>query len=595
MAILAYNKIGFHLGPAGNPTGIGDYMRRLDAARVPFVMKSVDHYGPIYEGSQYTNADHLLAYRLTTRGQNDGFDYDVPDYNLSPRDAAATHWQRTKAKLPPEFSKRVWIEPINEVDKSKADWLGNFGAEIGQMAMADGYKLFLFGWSSGEPEPIHWHTNGMTRYLKLCAQHPDKLGVSLHEYSYVLDNIWRGDGHLIGRFRQLFEACDSMKIARPKTFISEWGWTLNAIPEPERAIADIAEVAPLYADYPEVVGAATWYLGGGSEWPNIANQTQRIIAPVTQFSLDTRFHVVPPEPPEPPPSGHRAIVVKAPQEVTAREWRGIADYSLQFKHTMTASHDDTITILSGGNSKSYAKIAYHTRASQQATIAQLDALGLSWQPVTIGGNPPVPEPPPPVGKAYTMFPYVCGDGRLYEAKNASGSQERFQSQGDVSVFYQTKNRHWEEMWVSGGFIWRGIDTSPGGGRFYELTEEGKTGSAWIPASWRVGESFTRSRFVQFYRCEGGQRVKVAENSGQVTDRMQFVAHHDSYTFRTGIVLQNVIELLWVNGGERYFYARGFGLVGWERQHQDPNTPAWSAISEIHEAGQRPDNEREPIC
>ena len=34
----------------------------------------------------------------------------------------------------------------------------------------------------------------------------------------------------------------------------------------------------------------------------------------------------------------------------------------------------------------------------------------------------------------------------------------------------------------------------------------------------------------------------------------------------------------VNWGEFYFYARGYGLVGWERQHQDPDTPAWSAIA-----------------
>jgi hypothetical protein len=46
------NKIGFHTGPGGNPTGIGDYMRALDAAKIPMVLKSVDHYGPIFEAQE---------------------------------------------------------------------------------------------------------------------------------------------------------------------------------------------------------------------------------------------------------------------------------------------------------------------------------------------------------------------------------------------------------------------------------------------------------------------------------------------------------------------------------------------------------------
>ncbi|MCP5097418.1 MAG: hypothetical protein GY943_17880, partial [Chloroflexi bacterium] len=32
------NKIGFHTGPGGNPTGIGDWMRRIDAAGIPFFL-----------------------------------------------------------------------------------------------------------------------------------------------------------------------------------------------------------------------------------------------------------------------------------------------------------------------------------------------------------------------------------------------------------------------------------------------------------------------------------------------------------------------------------------------------------------------------
>jgi len=519
----------------------------------------------------------------------------VPDYGMTPEAAAVRHWHQTKAKLPPEFDKKVWIEPINEVDKSRSDWLGEFAWHIAQMANADGYKVLLFGWSAGEPEQSDWQLPSMLKYLRLCAERPDRAGVALHEYSYSVDDIWRWRGDLIGRFARLFGVCDANGIAHPTTVMTEWGWTLWDVPEPDKAMSDIAQVAELYAQYPAIKGAAIWYLGGG--WQDIHNKTQRLIAPVTEYSLQARFPVnppTPPTPPIPPPSGHKAIVVKAPQEATALEWQAIALVAHHFRHTMTASHDDMLTILDGGNASSFAKVAYPTRPSQKESIKLLEANGYRWEPLPLGNVPPDPPTPPPPTNTIDLLPYVRGDGRLYEVKNANGGQERFQTQTSGDRFYQTKNRHWEEMWADATHIFRGIDTSPGGGRFYTLSENGVEGSQWIPRRWAVGGTFTRSRMVQFYRCENG-RVPDPNNSGNVTDTMQFVARHASFTFRTGITLQDVVELLWVNGGEKYFYAKGFGLVAWERQHQDPSTPAWSAISEIHQAGQRPDNERESIC
>lgn len=204
----------------------------------------------------------------------------------------------------------------------------------------------------------------------------------------------------------------------------------------------------------------------------------------------------------------------------------------------------------------------------------------------------VDAPAVPAQPAIDLLPYICGDGRLYEVRNAQGGQERFQSQAIGNIFYQTKNSQWEMLGFDEDHIYRYIDTSPGGGRFYELSENGQPGSHWIPRFWRPGESYTRSRRVQFYRKN--DCAPLPENSGNVTDTMRFVKRFASYTFRTGIVLQDVIKLEWVNGGELYYYARGYGLCAWERLHQDPNTPQWSAISEIHAPGARPSNEREKI-
>lgn len=199
----------------------------------------------------------------------------------------------------------------------------------------------------------------------------------------------------------------------------------------------------------------------------------------------------------------------------------------------------------------------------------------------------------PTGTGLDMAPYIKGDGRLYEVINEWGSQQRHQSQsGQGNEFFQTKDSDWEQMFSTSDYIVRDIDSSPGGGRYYRLKEGDSWGSAWIPRTWSIGDVFTRSRYVQFFKEQGC--VPDPNNSGGVTDTMRFVAHHDNYAFQTGLVIQDVVELEWVNGPERYFYARNYGLVGWRRLHDDPNTPEWSAISEEHAPGTRPDNLRKVI-
>jgi len=200
----------------------------------------------------------------------------------------------------------------------------------------------------------------------------------------------------------------------------------------------------------------------------------------------------------------------------------------------------------------------------------------------------------PTGKVYDLLHYIGGDGRIYEVKNANGGQERFQSQWDGSTFYQTKNNNWEQFFFDNDFIYRDIDTSPGAGRYYRLTDsDRKKGSRWARRKMAIGQVFKAKARVQFYNDKSG--AESDPNSGDVTNSLKLVAHYDEYTFRTGETVKDVLELHWVNGGEKYFYAKGFGLVGWERIHFDPDTPAWSAIAEIHKPGQRPDNARRKVA
>lgn len=329
-----HNKIGFHTGPGGNPTGIGDYFRALDAAGIPFMIKSVDSYGPVYEASQIarqSGVPHTLVFRLSTSGQAHSYDFDVPPYKdphyiNDPEGGAELHWQKTLEKIPPEFDRELtWIEPINEVDRNLCDWLGRFGVHIANLAQRDGYKVALFSWSSGEPEPEGWEEPGMLSYLRLCARRPSQAAVALHEYSYIVDDIMDGFPYKIGRFKALFAACDRHNIPRPTIHITEWGWTLDNVPPPEVAIRDIEKIGELYARYPEIKGAAIWYLGPG--FGGIANKAQRLIAPVAHFTLNHQFDVelekaedkvIPPEAqPKPPP-----IVTEPPP---AAEPSGIPD------------------------------------------------------------------------------------------------------------------------------------------------------------------------------------------------------------------------------------------------------------------------------
>jgi hypothetical protein len=58
-------------------------------------------------------------------------------------------------------------------------------------------------------------------------------------------------------------------------------------------MADIKWAAWLYAAYPEVRGAAIWYLGEGETFGEIADEAQLLIDPVTEYSLGNYFEIVP--------------------------------------------------------------------------------------------------------------------------------------------------------------------------------------------------------------------------------------------------------------------------------------------------------------
>lgn len=289
---IAYNKVGFHVTFLQDKSHLDDYMRRLDEAGVPFFLKSVDNAEPIYEAQELMKASgvpHVLVYRATA--------YDVPDYSLPPQQAAELYWQLNRDAFPPELDPSlVWLETMNEPDKERSEWLAEFSLHTAQLALADGFRWAAFGWAAGEPEPEDWQAPHMLEFLRLVGQHPDRLAIALHEYSYLANDIGHEYPFKLGRFQTLFRIADQHNIPRPTVLITEWGWEYNNIPDIPQAMEDIDWAARLYAPYPQVLGAAIWNLGRlGENIIELNNEVEFLIDPLMEYSL-TNYFAAPPSP-----------------------------------------------------------------------------------------------------------------------------------------------------------------------------------------------------------------------------------------------------------------------------------------------------------
>jgi hypothetical protein len=311
---LAFVKIGFHVAATGNANGLGDWERKLNDAGVPIFLKSADAGGPLYEVQQLMKANeavgrfvpHTLVFRLTDR------EYELPFYNydITPEEAAAISWALNRDNFPKQLDKEyVWFETLNEPgrygddDNLQIERVARFSLASAKLANSEGYRYVAMSWSPGVPEREDWEHPAMLDFLRYAGENPDTVAVGLHEYSQSGDFLtWAPnpnpppDGtstypYLLGRFQMLFDVCDQYGIPRPTVMFTEWGWAHDSVPEPAEAIADIAWASWMYAAYPQVRGAAIWYLGKGTN--HIDDQTQRLIAPLADYSVSHYFNYTP--------------------------------------------------------------------------------------------------------------------------------------------------------------------------------------------------------------------------------------------------------------------------------------------------------------
>jgi uncharacterized repeat protein (TIGR01451 family) len=291
---LAFAKIGFHAG-LELTTALTASLQHLDAAGVPFFLKTAINAEPVFiaqELMKVSGVPHTLVYRRSDAYMGEG--YDTPIYDLDPDVAAQLHWDRHIQVFPPELDPSlVWLETINEVDKDQSEWLAQFAIKTAELALNEGRRWAAFGWSSGEPELEHWTGPHMLQFLLLAGRHPDRLAIALHEYSYEASDIGNCYPHLVGRVQDLFQVCDAHNIPRPTVLITEWGWGMASqdIPPVNVGLEHLAWASWFYAAYPEVLGAAIWYLGPG--WGDVADQVQHYILPWRDYALSNYYAVEP--------------------------------------------------------------------------------------------------------------------------------------------------------------------------------------------------------------------------------------------------------------------------------------------------------------
>lgn len=413
-----YNKIFFHMSTTGNRTGWGDLVRACDEAGIPVSVHTVGGEGMGDIIAQWDNGSLVPHVPVVRYMPLDG-SQDVPPYGAPIGPAATAWWNYQKSRMSDDvirYHNRVVIKHGNELDKNQADWLGNFFLAVATLALNDPDGPFItapFGWASGEPEEAHWRTPGMQKYLQFCNDNPAYGWVCVHEYSYNKHDIWDGAPYKVGRFKMLFDVCDSLGLRRPNVVIHEFGWTLDDIPTTPIAMAHIDQVAQEYAWYPQVKGAGIWttqrYQG-----TNIKDKVAALIPHVQALTINNRYHIGPTDPPveppveppidppveppvEPPvdpPGGiHKVVVLKIAQEHTKHQWELIGGVAHDdSKRTQTASHDDAESMYLEGNAESYIRVIDPGLPSQASAIEYFESKGYKYELVYMFTKPYEPEP-----------------------------------------------------------------------------------------------------------------------------------------------------------------------------------------------------------
>lgn len=383
--------IGFHLGVPSFADGLGRYLETLAAHGVPLCLVGADTAGPLAEAADIARAYGVpaqLVYRKTRYSWGD----DVPRYDSNPADMARRYWDEMEAAWPPELNKdAMWVEFPNEPDQERSHYVGALALAAGREALARGYRYLSPGWAAGNPAEDGWDYAPWLEYFDLCERNQGRLGVSLHEYTLdpqrrMIDVVpW-----LLGRVRYLNDTCQVYGIKPPPVVITEWGWGANEAPEAATAVPDAIAMLRWYRQHaPNVMGVALWALDSGWQWKSLSRTVNGYMQPLAQALINEPWGEE--EGPTMPDDKHKVVIYKLAQEHDRLDWMEIAaDAHDEYKRTMTASHDDMLTMLAAGNAESYAVIWDPNKTSQLQATRVLTDRGYRYE--TRHTEKP-PEPP----------------------------------------------------------------------------------------------------------------------------------------------------------------------------------------------------------
>ncbi len=234
------------------------------------------------------------------------------------------------------------------------------------------------------------------------------------------------------------------------------------------------------------------------------------------------------------------------------------------------------TLADGGKVYHYQR-AMKPTASSPMRVYWCEAPNWSRVSVIEDGRAREPKPPePPPAGSVDMTEYLWSDGRVHVlAYDIGGRQghQRLTTAAKGGRFYQVKDGEYEELWADETAVYRGVDTSPGEGKYYVQRRDPLSyGAAWCPRRWSPGGVFERNPLVSFY-YKADCRKAGEPKEGYHRTWLRFAARYATWTSAGGVTLSDVVELHWLtapNGApaERYWYARRTGtqpggLVGWQ--------------------------------
>lgn len=274
--------VGFHAGTPAYLNGIGDYWRKIAKNGQVLFAKGTDSAGVCKEIQDLTHEYPQIEAHAIWRKSSFSWGNDVPDYNADPVAHAHIYWDQIDAAWPQELDKEfVWVEFPNEVDKNQSAWLGDFLEHAALEAIKRGYRFLSPGWATGEPEPEDWAD--LQAFLSLCSDYPERLGVSVHEYT-LSEEISLLDAvplQRIGRVLALNDYCESVGLDAPTVFITEFGWGANSAPVASIGVPQIIEMLEWYlANAPNVRGIALWCLDSSGQWHDLSRTINGYMQPL---------------------------------------------------------------------------------------------------------------------------------------------------------------------------------------------------------------------------------------------------------------------------------------------------------------------------